>query len=291
LILKVWEQFPVTNYQNPISKAIRDTVDKQYTDSNLMPSIEKPKTLKTFQGFNPSKRLHFLNSEGLLEVAEEACTRLQKFKAAERQLGKANVLKAWAQGRLILRGASEHSVVSIVEWAYSKALNYENAEQLYDLWALATRLQFDVLAEECMDRLYHSASVSLRKVYSDGVSLRSLLGLLNEQDVPDAAALSDDVVATVFHHVLKDEQPPEKLSELIIDALARGMDSELWVQVQNMVKPDVSRKLIDLMIAYRDVKVEGSSNDATHIKHEVLQDGRHVQREPTEAQQQPVIIG
>ncbi|KAF3035327.1 hypothetical protein E8E12_005746 [Didymella heteroderae] len=291
LILKIWEHFPLTNYQNTISKVIRETVDKQYTNGNLMPSAERPKTLKIFQGLNPNKRLHLINSEGLLDVAEEACVRLQKVKAAEKQLAKKNVSKTWAQGQLILRGASEKSVVSLVEWAYHKTLDYENADHLYDLWALATRLRFDVLAEECMDRLHQSASASLGKALSDGVPLRSLLGLHNEQDGPDATASSDDVVAAAFHRVLKDDKPPEKLSELIIDALARGMDSDMWVQVQSMVSLDTACKLIDFMIAYRDVKVEGSSNDVFHIKREGPQGGGNAQPESTEPQQQPVLTG
>ena len=71
-----------------------------------MPTAEKPKTLKMFQDFSSNKRLHLLNSEGLLEVAEEACTRLQKFKRAEKHLAKKSVVKTWALGQLFVRNLS-----------------------------------------------------------------------------------------------------------------------------------------------------------------------------------------
>lgn len=207
-----------------------------------------------------------LNAEGLVEVAEEVCTRLQKFKAAEKQLAKTSALNAWAQGRLLLRGASEQSVVSLVEWAYHGTLNCDNAENLYDFWALATRLRFDVLAEECINRLYNSASASLSNACSNGVSLRSLLGLSNKQDATEATAQSSDVVVAVFHHVLRDEKTPEKLTELIVDALARGMDMELWIQVQDLINPDIKNRLINFMIVYRDIKVEGGLEDGGPVK-------------------------
>jgi hypothetical protein len=250
-----------------------------------MPSAEKPKTLKEFKGFDSNKRLHLLNAEGLVEVAEEARTRLQKFKAAEKHLAKTSVINAWAQGRLTLRGASEKSVVSLVEWAYHGTLNYDSAEHLYDMWTLATRLQFDVLTEECMNRLYNSASTSLSNACSDGVPLRFLLGLPNEQNILDGTAQSDDVVSTVFHHVLKDKKPSEKLSELIVDALARGMDSELWMQVRAMVNLDTAHKLIDFMITYRDMKVEGNLDDSTLVKIETPQEDHRAQLKPLEVQQ------
>lgn len=221
-----------------------------------------------FHGCNLTKRLHLLNAEGLVEVAEEACTRLQRFTAAEKQLAKTNVLIAWAQGRLILRGASEKSVVSLVKWAYDGTISDDSAEHLYDLWALATRLQFDALTEESANRLYNAVSTGLEKVFLHSMPLHALLGLHDGQEAP---ASSDDVVAIMFHHVLKDDKLPLKLPELIVDALAKYMDSAMWVGVRSMVCHDTCRKLIDFMIVYRDVKVEASLHNGSLVKRETTQ--------------------
>ena len=275
LIMNIYKHCPLPEHEKALQSAINNILTTQFSNKNLRPSAEKPKNTKAFHDLSLNQRLHFLNSEGLLEVVQEVGAQLSRLKAAERQKAKNNVNKAWAQSRLILRNASRTSVLSLANWAYNGILRYEDAEQLYDLWALAERLKFDVLAEECMTRIYDIASASLSKAFSNGVPLGVLLGLTHEQDTTDATAQSNDVVAAVFHHVLKDDKTPEKLTELIIDALARGMDTELWLQVQDMINPDIKNVLINLMIVYRDIKVEGGLDDG----------GGPVKPESTEAQQ------
>jgi hypothetical protein len=170
-----------------------------------------------------------------------------------------------------------------VEWAYRKTLVYEDAEHLYDLWALAARLEIVTLAEECMNRLYQTASNSIYTALSNGLSLRHLLGLSKEHAAPDSNTLSDDVVTAVFRHVLMDENPPTKLSQLVIHAMAKAMDSETWAQLQHTVNQNTARELIAVMVAYRELPSERGVDDATYVKLENHATGGRSQTAMTEA--------
>lgn len=232
-----------------------------------MSSEKTPKSIKAFREMPGLKtRLAALNSEGALEVAEELCAHLQRTKAIEKQKAKTNVNKAWAQGRLLLRGASEKTVMSVVDWAYHTTLHFEDAEHLYDIWSLATRLNIRILAVECMDRLFQAASSSLYHALSDGILLRDLLGLSEKQDTQHSQPLSDDFVKTVFHHVLKDENPPPELTQLVVNAMAQGMDSELWAQLQDTLNQVIVRQLVGVMISSREINPEQSGVAGEHIK-------------------------
>lgn len=182
-----------------------------------------------------------------------------------------NVLKGWAQGRLSLRDAEARSVASLVEWAYDDStLNFDDAEHLYDIWALATRLEFNRLSQECMDRLFKTASARINEAFSNNIGLGHLL--IPAQNPSDPAGLSDDVVSTVFSHVLHDDNPPARLSDLVIHALAKGLDDELYAQLEAMINLNTSRKLIKALVACKNPKTEQGLIDGSLIKHESQQE-------------------
>ena len=181
-----------------------------------------------------------------------------------------NVLKGWAQGRLSLRDAEARSVASLVEWAYDDStLNFDDAEHLYDIWALATRVEFNRLSRECMDRLFKTASARINDAFSNNIGLGHLLDIAQSRS--DPAGLSDDVVSTVFSHVLQDDNPPAQLSDLVIHALAKGLDDELYAQLETMINLNTSRKLIKALVACKNPKTEQGLIDGSLIKDESQQ--------------------
>jgi hypothetical protein len=245
-------------------------LSNQYTNGNL---TERPKSLKIFQDLSLDQRLHLLDSEAGLDVAEELSAHLLRIKVREEQMTNTSVVKCWAQGRLLLRDAEARTVASLVEWAYDDStLNFDDAEHLYDIWALATRLEFDQLAGECMERLLKTASASINDAFSNNVGLGHLMGLNPAQSPSDPADLSDNVVTTVFYHVLKDDNPPAQLSDLVIHALAKGMDDELYAQLETMIGLETSRKLIKALVARKNLKTEQGLVDGSLIKHEGQQE-------------------
>lgn len=261
------ENYPLQEYQKGIDKIVGHCMDEQFEDKNYLTSANRPKTSKSFQALSLKNRLSFLNAEGALATAEVIWIQLQKIENSEMQKSQTSKYKAWAQGRLRLRNATESSVLSLVEWAYHSTLREDGAEQLYDLWGLANRLGFDALAEICLDRLYDNAVASINDARMHGLSLLSLLGL-SEKTAADSSVQSDAVVTTVFRHVLKDDNAPTKLSKLVIETLAQGVDGELWSHLSQMVSHNTTRKLIEAMIAHRHVKAEQDVHKGGDIKQE-----------------------
>lgn len=262
------EKYPLQEYQKFLDKVVGECMDQHYSDKNYLQSDDRPRSLKSFQALGLNSRLSFLNAEGALDTAEATWLQLQKIMNMEKQKAQTNISKAWAQGRLILRGATEASVLSLVEWAYLPTFPEVSPEHLYDLWGLATRLKFEALAEECMTGLFDTAHASIDNALSNGTPLRYLLGLYDEQNTPDQPSQSNEVVATVFRHVLKDGKPPTKLSNLVVQTIARGIDQELWSQLSPMVNHDTARKVIEAMIAYRQVKAEQVIDEPSNIGQE-----------------------
>ncbi|KAJ8115655.1 hypothetical protein OPT61_g2745 [Boeremia exigua] len=269
-LMDIIEKYPMQEYQKRIDKVIGESLDQQFMNKNYLESESRPKHLKNFQLLGLKNRLSFLNAEGAFNVADVACMHLQRIKGMESQRAKVNVSKSWAQGRLVLRGATTDSVLSLVEWAYNPVLRDEDAEQLYDLWGLATRLKFEALAEECVNRLFNDASATIEHALSHGVPLRYLLGMTSEQDVSNSSVPMDETVATVFRNVLKDENAPGKLSNLVVETMARGTDSELWEQLGPIMNHNTARKLITAMVTCREVKVGQDVPAANIIKSESL---------------------
>ncbi|KAH6621953.1 hypothetical protein C7974DRAFT_414632 [Boeremia exigua] len=262
------EKYPLQEYQKRLDKVIGEALDQQFTNKNTLQSEDRPKTLKNFQALCLKNRLSFLDAEGALDVAHAICAQLQKIKGTEGQKARNNVHKAWAQGRLLLREATENSVLLLVEWAYLPNLPDVDAEQLYDLWRLARRLKIVALAEECVDQLFKITFNSIQDALLDGVPLRRLLGLTSDPHTPDQPGSTDETVTFVFHHVLKDDKPPAKLSDLVIETMAKSMDLELWSQIQPEVNHNTARKLIEAMVAFREVKTEQNISETGSVKHE-----------------------
>lgn len=284
LIVKMEQHYPLRAYQGSLNKTLRVSINGQFSNGNTLQSAELPKTLNLFQGWAVNQRLEVLNLEGLLEVAEDVHTQMQKFKLQEKQLAKNNVVKSWAQGRLRIRDASRKSVQSLADWLYSSKFDYDDAEHLYDIWKLAVRLDVEILVEVCMNQLFHVASASISNALSDGVPLYHLLRPVIEPDMPDSEAKSEDVVTTVFRHVLEDKDSPIKLSELVIETMAKGMDAELWSLLQTKINHDTARKLIGAMVACRHVK-EGAQDrsESSNIKCEHQSDLQNIDLQPTGA--------
>ncbi|KAJ4310578.1 hypothetical protein N0V94_008365 [Neodidymelliopsis sp. IMI 364377] len=269
LIATVSEKYPLQRCQEKISKAINTVIDQQFVDKNVDQTGRTPKSKKDFQTLSLDERLALLNSEGALEVAEELCAQLQRVQAMEKQSAKGSANRAMAQRRILLRDVSEKAVSSLVEWAYDqRGLHYDNAEHLYDLYLLATRLKFDELAEQSLDRLFTQTSSCIDYTLASGLTLRCLLrfGSSEEEDPMAVDPQANDVVATVFRHVLQDQDPPERLLQLVIDTMATYMDSALWAELKPTVSQNIAHQLVGIMVAYREIKNDQSVHSAKRIK-------------------------
>lgn len=269
--------YPLKEYESDIKSTIKTQLEAQYRDNNL---VDRPKSLKSFQDLSLRQRLRLLNFEGAIELAEELCAQLQRIRALEKHKPK-NPAKHWAQGQLRLRDVSEKTVTSLIEWAYyPSTLKFEDAEHLFDIWTLATRLEFDVLAQECMDLLVDTTSASITNAFSSNIGLGHLLGFSGGENTPGLSSLSNDFVDTVFRHVLRDKDPPHRLSDLVIQTLGVSLDSELWAQLQGLVSHDTAHRLIEILLAAKSVKSEPAFDNGSIVKCENQRNGSEAQINP-----------
>lgn len=191
--------------------------------------------------------------------------KLRKLRAQEKENAKKDPIKAAAQGRLILFNEDGKTIQSLMAWLYQQSLNHENADHLYAIYRLAAKLGIEVLAERCLDKLCKDTVDGLEKARSQNLPLQYLLGYgisaKFEGKVPTMAV--DNVVAIVFKHVTKDQDLPERLLQIFVDAMAESLDMELWALLKDVLGRDKMAALIQAMLT-RQVKIERS----THVKSE-----------------------
>jgi hypothetical protein len=267
-VMVIEQRYPLQEYQNAINKNIDRALERQYTEKHMQQLPKLPKQKKDFLNLSLKTRLSWLNRRGALNVAESLSFQLQKIKTMEKRKAKGDATKAMAQGRIVLRGVSAETCQLLVEWAYHAHLRYEYAEQIYALFNLAINLGVDALAEECVELLYETAHKGVEHALSTDIPLRYLLNFVSPNgDVPQKPQPQpNDVVAVVFHHVLKDAKPPARLSQLVIDTLAKSMDAELWDKLQETISHETARQLIGAMVVHRDLKSERGSNLTALVK-------------------------
>jgi hypothetical protein len=98
----------------------------------------------------------------------------------------------------------------------------------------------------------------IRTGLSRNLSLRQLLdldpGTGEEKGLPVTTA--GNTVQTVFQHVLKDDNPPERLVTLVIETLADHLEPGLWRQLEHMINRPMSLKLISALLFRRQIKNE-----------------------------------
>jgi hypothetical protein len=127
----------------------------------------------------------------------------------------------------------------------------------YALHTLAEELGMTQLHQQCLSKLLSDAEDMMQHAFSQGLTLRRVLGFDTEATEAEQLAIPpSNVVEVVFQHVLKDEVAPKKLVNLVVDALARHLEPSLWLQLQTTVNSSMSSRLIKAMLHLRQVKTE-----------------------------------
>jgi len=139
----------------------------------------------------------------------------------------------------------------------------------YALRALAARMSMTELDDQCLSKLASDTEDAIQRALSQGLTLRQVLGLGDELE-EDRQAVSN-IVQVVFQHVLKDKTSPKRLATLVVKTLAEHLDLGLWAQLETMVNPAMSLRLIKAMLARRQVKDEESRDPS--VKSESVSTG------------------
>ncbi|XPS72681.1 hypothetical protein M3J07_004830 [Ascochyta lentis] len=269
LITYADNHFPLSTYQPNVSKLIKDALAAQVTDGH----VKDPKTKITTKSYlerSFNGRLTSLNWQGMLNMMERLCGIIGRIRAAEMEKGKKDQIRAMAQKRIILRGTSNASIQSLLAWIYQGNLHYKSSEHLYEVYELAIKLRVDALAETCLSQLFNTASDVIHETHCQGVTLDALLGFKSagEADELQNRVVPDNTVEIIFHHVLTDKNPPARLSDLVVDIMARKMHSKLWAQIQETISRPIALRLVEAMLQLKELKAECAEHPGLAIKSE-----------------------
>ena len=277
-----------------MKKLVEETVNAQITQKNVKSQPGPKSTVKGHLELALVSRLALLNHQGMVNLIERLCNKLNKIKAAERSRALKSDLRAIAQRRILLPGANDQSVQSLVAWIYHTPLPQDTPANLYNLYELATKLRIDALAEKCMSQLANTASDVMQQAHAQGTTLGSLLGYSssgNNDTVSAQYVPPENTVKIVFDHVLNDDNPPARLSQLVIDALARHMDLELWLKLRGSISDKVTHQLIEAMVMYRAIKAEQTIDTGRQIKLENHYAAENVRSDKVEAHHELALVG
>jgi len=238
-------------YAGLVKKNIMEAVAGEMNAKNIRKTTQKPAADLSLAG-----RLDILKPQAVHEVAAKLFAVVHRINKSEIRKAEQDPLKAAAQHRIILPDVGESTVRALMQWIYQGPQPFEGSEQTYAVMKLADRLGVAALAIKCRDALCHVTNASIERADADGTSFQTLIGYGT-----DSAA--DDIVRVVFEHAMKDENAPEKLKSLIIDALAGYLDLELWQHVKGQITHKTALQIIESMVRLRPlVKTEMDGQDS-----------------------------
>ncbi|KAI4605975.1 hypothetical protein J4E83_010401 [Alternaria metachromatica] len=251
LIKEASENYPLLGYAGLVKKTIMDAVAGEMIAKNNRKTAQAPSADLSLAG-----RLLILKPQAVHEVAAKLFAVVHRINKSEIRKAEQDPLKAAAQHRIILPDVEESTVRALMQWIYQGPQPLEGSEQTYAVMKLAERLGVAALAIRFRDALCHVTNASIERADADGTSFQTLIGY-------GTAPAADDIVRVVFEHAMKDENAPEKLKGLIIDALAGYLDLELWQHVKGQINHKTALQIIESMVRLRPlVKTEMDGQDS-----------------------------
>lgn len=212
-------------------------------------------------------RLAMLRDEAVYTVLERLKCSLRLMKSKEKREAYGSVIKAAAQGRILLPKDDPATVLALVQWLYKDGLLFSGANHLCDIQALADRLGITQLSAECMDLLSSATSSILRQAKCQGLTLKSLLSETfqaqdrgHEPDSDGDPLTSFSLIGDVFKIVLKKEKPPTVLQDLVVEAIADSGDLELFNELLPVISYDMRGEIGVAMMRLAKVKADAAAD-------------------------------
>ena len=258
LILQAYDTPPLQNYRTGLRKTIDNSVEEQITQKHITPAQPTGQGQRKKDSRNMSRevalatRLAMLTSTGIHGVAGDVFAILHRITKEEKFKAIKDKVKAAAQGRILLPSAGDTAVQMLVEWIYRGTLYCHDGRQLYALFDLARDLGIEALSELCLSKIANGASDILHAALEKGIHLRDLL-------VHESGS-AHSILEVVFGNVLTGKNPPTRLLEFVIKALAENMDLDLWLHLKDITGHEIALQLVEAMVKQREFKTEQSSS-------------------------------
>ncbi|KAF2653586.1 hypothetical protein K491DRAFT_717880 [Lophiostoma macrostomum CBS 122681] len=275
LVHQCVKQYPLSHHQAAINLAITQCADRLCKDTRAVKggsgntSVRK----KDFKDWHLPDRLQQLNPDGVRSVARTLLKTLQAIKVTEIRRAQSNPATAAAQRRILLPQFENKAVVSVVNWLYSQGatLQWDSADHLCKIYALAEELGIETLAAACMRTLLFTTSSAIDQANAAGRGVRELLeeAGLNREEVGGGQLAH--IVPTVFSYVLGEDNPPTALRDLVINAIADSHDIEVFNMVKGVIDLPMALQLSEAMIirACSRIQQPGTVKTETHDENKV----------------------
>lgn len=255
LIIFAYEKYPLTIYHEAVMQCITKATEKQVKAKKV-----KAQMLQTaIREEDWKRRITYINPPGVHAITAELFGMLHLINKKEITRAEEDVVRAAAQKRILVPDVEEGAVLSVMQWIYEGKFEYQDPQQLCNTLQLATQLGIEALSELCLTKLCNAAQDSMHKAMITGKTLKHLLGFGSDS--------IDNVIDVIFKHALQDHDTPKRIQELVVDAMAKGLDLELWSCLKDTVSHNIALQVIAAMLENRQQVLEGS-HDHDVIKYE-----------------------
>lgn len=211
-------------------------------------------------------RLEVLTVASVHSVLIRLSQQLRIIKRLEQDDVKFDESKAAAQRQIFVSNVDACTARYFVRWIYFGELDFDNAQQLCRMHALAERLGMEDLAETCLTMLESATHTAIQIARQCGISIRTLI---NEKTIPvPSEEFSEipenlrDAVTVVFSHVVQDRDASKTLRTLVITEIANSEDVDLFKELKPRLSPEMALDLAEAVFTRASKsKPETTSSD------------------------------
>lgn len=252
--MSAYDSYPLPAYHEAIRKLVEVATQDAITSENV-------KTRKSAAATHDSDiraRLACIKPRSVYAIVQKLFARLHQIEKKEFEAAKKDPLRAAAQKRIVVPGFEQDAVQFVMQWIYKGALSCEDLQQLYNTLQLASLWGIEALAEFCENKLYTIIKDLLQSQPVHCTALQSLFECSLYQN--------DNSLGVIFQLVLKDQNAPKRLQELVIKAVATDLNLTTWPELKPLVSHDTAVKLIGALAQKcppRSASI-GSDSDMEH---------------------------
>ncbi|KAJ6284266.1 hypothetical protein J3E71DRAFT_360410 [Bipolaris maydis] len=236
LTMSAYDSYPLPAYH----EAIRKLIDVATQDAITSKHVKTRKFAAATYDSDIRARLACIKPRSVYAIVQKLFARLHRIEKKEFEAAKKDPLRAAAQKRIVIPGFEQDAVQFVMQWIYKGALSCEDLPQLYNTLQLARLWGIEALVEFCENKLYTIINGLLQSKLGHCTALQSLFECSLNQD--------DNSLRVIFQIILKDQNAPKRLQELIIKAVATDLNLETWPKLKPLVSHDTVVKLIGTLV-------------------------------------------
>jgi hypothetical protein len=148
---------------------------------------------------------------------------------------------------------------------------------------LADRFGVAQLHQVCLYKLSDRTDEAIRCALSQGSNLQQLLRLgvgaddggkeVDTEADTEMPVPPDNIVKVVFHHVLTDAKPPDRLRKLVVETLAEHMEPILFAHLEPKIPLPIALQLIRSILLRKQINSEEAGpkmEDILNLENEVF---------------------